>query len=86
MISTIISIAFLGMGNGCGTLPPKPQLQKEILQLGCKQDVGLVILYQEGEFLFPAQMPPGCRCFILIDGREYVTTVGVSSKRCEETQ
>jgi len=54
--------------------------------LGCKKDEGFMILYKEGEYYFPAELPAACRCFITIDGREYVSTAGVSSSKCEETK
>lgn len=79
-IGVLLTISILF--SGC--LP----IQKEIkspLTLGCKQDEGLMILYREGDYYFPAQMPPGCRCFIMYNETEYVTTTGTPSKNCEKS-
>lgn len=68
---------------GCSALQIAPKTEKGIVELGCKQDQGFMILYTDGNYLFPAQMPPGCRCFILLNGVEYVTTVGGVAKNCQ---
>ena len=85
--SILFSLCFLALGGACGATQTPPKLQgKEFIELGCKKDEGLMILYAEGEFLFPAQMPGGCRCFILIDEIEYVTIAGRSSAKCDKSK
>ncbi len=84
--SISLSFVLLAVGGACGAIQTKPNIQQEVLELGCKKDEGFMILYKEGEYYFPAELPAACRCFITIDGREYVSTAGVSSSRCEETE
>jgi hypothetical protein len=73
--------------EACGGIQASPKLQnEEIIELGCKEDRGLIVLYTEGDFLFPAEMPAGCRCFILINQIEYVTTLGGSSAKCNKPE
>ena len=86
MGSILFSLALLGVGGACSSIQTKPQLKERLVELGCKQDQGFMILYAEGNYLFPAQMPPGCRCFIQIDGIEYVTTVGGPSSKCKDSK
>jgi hypothetical protein len=83
-VRLIFSFSLLALGGACSAVQKIPQSKKEIIQLGCKQDEGFVILYVEDQKLFPAQMPPGCRCFILLNGIEYVTTIGGSFSKCQE--
>jgi|TARA_Y100000310_G_scaffold345804_1_gene470215 hypothetical protein len=66
-----------------GCLPLKKEINSP-LTLGCKQDEGFMILYREGDYYFPAQMPPGCRCFISYKDIEYVTTAVTPNRNCKE--
>lgn len=84
MGSILLSLSLLAVAGACSSIQTKPKLEDKLIELGCKEDQGFMILYAEGDYLFPAQMPPGCRCFILIDGVEYVTTVGGPSSNCEK--
>jgi len=86
LCSISLSFILLALGGACGTIQTKPNLQQEVIELGCKKDEGFMILYKEGHYYFPAELPAACRCFITIDGREYISTAGVSSSKCEETK
>jgi len=86
LCSIALSLILLAAGGACGTIQTKPKLQQEIIELGCKKDQGLMILYKEGEYYFPAELPGACRCFIDIDGREYISTAGHISSKCKDSE
>ena len=86
LCSISLSFIFLAIGGACGTLQTTPKLEQEILELGCKRDEGFMILYKEGEYYFPAELPGACRCFINIDGREYISTAGFISSKCKDSE
>jgi len=84
--SIFFSLTLLAIAGACSSNQIKPKLKDSIIELGCKQDQGFLLLYAEGDYLVPAPMPPGCRCFIQINGIEYITTVGGSSSKCAKEE